>query len=112
MAIIYNKIITLIGVVSLIFGTVFGTTLPVAQNQLKVVPSEIINSELIYEQIKDDSGNVISGQYSALYKYVGSEIPLSTNPMFLILGMALLIFVYIRVHRSRRKKEEKWQQKP
>ena len=79
MAIIYNKIITLIGVVSFIFGTVFGTTLPVAQNQLKITPSEIIKSEIIYEQIKDNSDNVASGQYSALYKYAGQEIPLSVD---------------------------------
>lgn len=53
--------------------------MPVAQNQLKITPSEIIKSEIIYEQIKDNSDNVASGQYSALYKYAGQEIPLSVD---------------------------------
>ena len=36
------------------------------------------------------------------------EIPLSASPMILILGMALIIFIFMRVNKARRKK---WQKK-
>ncbi len=98
-----------------LIDTIESNNINIKTNQNIEINNLFIPKELGLYKFKNyiQYGNKISNTKESVLEVVPSneplqEIPLSTSPMFLILGMALVIFIFVRVNKAKRRK---WQQK-